>query len=319
MVLLNFIWNPDQVLIDLGFISVRYYSLMFVIAFGLGWYLMKKIFLNEGKTLSQLDTLFVYTVVATLIGARMGHCLFYDWNYFKNHIIEIFLPIRENPNASILGVIRGWEFSGFAGLASHGAAIGIIVAMFLYIRKYKDMTISWILDRIVIPISIGGVFVRLGNFFNSEINGKPVSDTFPLGVKFVQGGTISSQEAMSITGQSTPKAAYDLIANDPRLTQVLEAIPYQHPVQLYEAVGYFLLFWLLWYVYWNTDKRKQPFFIFGIFLIALWSIRFLAEYLKESQGGFEQTLGLFSTGQWLSIPFIVAGIFLLLRKKTIKT
>ncbi|MDO5608940.1 MAG: prolipoprotein diacylglyceryl transferase [Capnocytophaga sp.] len=313
MMLLNFVWNPSQVLFDLGVIQIRYYSLMFVIAFGLGWYLMKKIFLNEGKTLDKLDTLFVYTVLATLIGARLGHCLFYDWDYFKDHIIEIFLPIRENPNANIFG-ISGWELTGFAGLASHGAAVGIIIAMFFYIRKYKDITISWILDRIVIPVSIGGVFVRLGNFFNSEINGKIVSDDFPLGVKFVQGGTIGAKQAMTITGQPTPEAAYDLIAKDPRLTEVLATIPYQHPVQLYEAFGYFLLFWVLWYVYWKTDKRKQPFFIFGLFLVVLWSIRFVAEYLKESQGGFESSLGIFTTGQWLSIPFIIAGLYLLFRK-----
>ena len=157
---------------------------MFIIAFSLGWYLTKKIYLNEGKTVQQLDTLFVYTAVATLVGARLGDCFFYNWDYFKDHLLEIFLPIKEKPDGS-------WEPTGFSGLASHGAAIGIIIAMILYVRKYKDISLSWILDRVVIPITIGGMFVRFGNFFNSEINGKEVSDTFPLGVKFVQGGAIS--------------------------------------------------------------------------------------------------------------------------------
>lgn len=306
---LNFVWNPDEALFSIFGFSLRYYSLMFVVAFGLGWYLMKKIYLNEGKTLQQLDTLFIYTALATLFGARIGHCLFYDWDYFKDHLIEILLPIRQTNS--------GWELAGFSGLASHGAAIGIIIAMFLYVRKYKDISISWILDRVVIPITIGGMFVRFGNFFNSEINGKVVNDTFPLGVKFVQGGSISSREALKITGAENPKQAYELIASDPRFSDVLASIPYQHPAQLYEAFGYFLLFWILWFVYWKTDKKKQPYFIFGLFLIVLWGIRFVVEFFKESQGGFESSLGLFSTGQWLSLPFIIAGFYLLFKKSKV--
>lgn len=303
--LLNFIWNPDEALLSLGAFKLRYYSLMFVVAFGLGWYLMKKIYLNEGKTIKQLDTLFIYTALATLFGARIGHCLFYDWDYFKHHLIEIILPIRETAS--------GWELAGFSGLASHGAAIGIILAMFLYVRKYKDISISWILDRVVIPITIGGMFVRLGNFFNSEINGKIVDASFPLGVKFVQGGTISPREAMATTEARTPEQAYDLIASDPRFSEVLASIPYQHPTQLYEAFGYFILFWILWFVYWKTNKKQQPFFIFGLFLVALWGIRFAVEFIKESQGGFESALGMLSTGQWLSLPFIAVGFYLLFR------
>ena len=298
MIALNFIWNSNEILatIDLPFVhafSLRYYSLMFIVAFSLGWYLTKKIYLNEGKTVQQLDTLFVYTAVATLVGARLGDCFFYNWDYFKDHLLEI---------------------TGFSGLASHGAAVGIIIAMILYVRKYKDISLSWILDRVVIPITIGGMFVRFGNFFNSEINGKEVSDTFPLGVKFVQGGAISPRQAMEITQQSDPQSAYQLIAHDPRFSEILASIPYQHPAQLYEAFGYFCLFWVLWYVYWKTNKKNKPYFIFGLFLIALWSIRFAVEFVKESQGGFESSLGLLSTGQWLSIPFIIAGFYLLFRK-----
>lgn len=310
MITLNFIWNSNEIFFSLLGINIRYYSLMFVVAFSLGWYLTKKIYLNEGKTVEQLDSLFIYTAIATLVGARLGDCLFYNWDYFQHHLLEIFLPIKEKPGG-------GWELTGFSGLASHGAAIGIILAMFLYIRKYKDMKLSWVLDRIVIPITIGGMFVRFGNFFNSEIVGKVVSNTFPLGVKFVQGEDLSAYKAMSITGANTPKEAYYQIAYNPQYADILAAIPYRHPAQLYEAAGYFVLFWVLWYVYWKTDKRHKPYYIFGLFLVLLWTIRFLVEFVKESQGGFEDKLGLLSTGQWLSIPFIIAGVYLLFRKTAI--
>lgn len=159
------------------------------------------------------------------------------------------------------------------------------------------------------------MFVRLGNFMNSEINGNIVDKSFPLGVKFLQGGDFSAREAMNLTLQNTPQKAFDVIASDPKFIDIFNQIPYRHPAQLYEAVGYFFLFWILWFLYWKTSKRMQPYFIFGVFLIALWSIRFLVEYVKESQGGFEETFGVFSTGQWLSIPFIIAGFYLLFRKK----
>lgn len=309
---LSFVWNPNQTLLDLdlGFmhLQLRYYSLMFVVAFTLGYYLMKKIFVNENKPIERLDSLLMYVAIATLLGARLGHVFFYDWeNYYKDHLAEIILPFRFDPK---------FEFTGFSGLASHGAAIGIIVAIFLFNRKYRDFSLSWLFDRVVIPITIGGMFVRLGNFMNSEINGNIVDKTFALGVKFMQGGDFSPRQAMELTSQTTPKAAFDVIATHPQFTEIFNSIPYRHPAQLYEAVGYFFLFWILWFLYWKTDKKRQPYFIFGVFLIALWTIRFLVEYVKESQGGFESAFGIFSTGQWLSIPFIIAGIYLLFRKKT---
>ena len=299
-------WNPNQVLLDLHFIQVRYYSLMFVIAFSLGFYITKKIFLAENKPLEKLDTLVIYVAIATLLGARLGHVFFYDWDYFKAHPLEIILPFRFSPS---------FEVTGFAGLASHGAAVGIIIAMLLYIRKYPDMKLSWVLDRIVIAITIGGMFVRFGNFMNSEIVGKVVDKSFPFAVKFLQSGDFSAGEAMQLTGENTPQKAFEVIAHNPQFVEIYNQIPYRHPAQLYEAVGYFLLFWLLYYLYWKTNKKDQPYFIFGVFLIALWTIRFLVEYVKDSQGGIEDTLGVFSTGQWLSIPFIVAGVFLLFFKR----
>ena len=299
-------WNPNQVLLDLHFIQIRYYSLMFVIAFSLGFYITKKIFLAENKPLEKLDTLVIYVAIATLLGARLGHVFFYDWDYFKLHPLEIILPFRFSPS---------FEVTGFAGLASHGAAVGIIIAMLLYIRKYPDMKLSWVLDRIVIAITIGGMFVRFGNFMNSEIVGKVVDKSFPFAVKFLQSGDFSAGEAMQLTGQNTPQKAFEVIAHNPQFVEIYNQIPYRHPAQLYEAVGYFLLFWLLYYLYWKTNKKDQPYFIFGVFLIALWTIRFLVEYVKDSQGGIEDTLGVFSTGQWLSIPFILAGVFLLFFKR----
>lgn len=303
-------WNPNQVLLDLHFIQIRYYSLMFVIAFSLGFYITKKIFLAENKPLEKLDTLVIYVAIATLLGARLGHVFFYDWDYFKAHPLEIILPFRFSPS---------FEVTGFAGLASHGAAVGIIIAMLLYIRKYPDMKLSWVLDRIVIAITIGGMFVRFGNFMNSEIVGKVVDKSFPFAVKFLQSGDFSAGEAMQLTGQNTPQKAFEVIAHNPQFVEIYNQIPYRHPAQLYEAVGYFLLFWLLYYLYWKTNKKDQPYFIFGVFLIALWTIRFLVEYVKDSQGGIEDTLGVFSTGQWLSIPFILAGVFLLFFKRNNNT
>ena len=301
-------WNPNEILFDLHFIQIRYYSLMYVIDFVLGFYIMKKIFLKENKPLERLDSLVIYVGLAMLIGARLGHCFFYDWDYFKDNLLEIILPFKFSPEFKLVG---------FSGLASHGAAVGIIISMILFIRKFPEFKLSWVLDRIVIPITIGGMFVRIGNFINSEINGKIVDKSFTFAVKFLQGESwLRPIDAMQITGQNTPKKAFEEIISNPEFSDIYNQIPYRHPAQLYEAVCYFFLFWILYYLYWKTNKRNQPYFIFGVFLIALWTIRFFVEFVKESQGGFESTLGIFSTGQWLSIPFIIAGIFLLFFNKT---
>lgn len=152
---------------------IRYYSLMFVIAFGLGWFIMKKIFERENESLEKLDSLFVWTVLATLIGARLGHVFFYDWDYFKDHLLEIILPVKFEPE---------FHFTGFQGLASHGAAIAIIVAMYYYSKKILKKPMLWILDRVVIPVASGAIFVRIGNFMNSEIVGNETTSSF--GVRF---------------------------------------------------------------------------------------------------------------------------------------
>lgn len=260
------IWDPS-IGIDLGFFVIRYYSLMFLIAFTLGYFIMKKVYKYEGISEEKLDPLFMYTVLATLIGARLGHVIFYQPELFVEDPLSIFLPMQFVPE---------FKFTGFRGLASHGAAIGVIIAMYLYSKKVLKKNILWILDRITMPVAIGGVFVRFGNFMNSEIVGKPTHSDF--GVVFVQ------------LGETFPR----------------------HPAQLYEAFGYLLVFIVLWLVYWKTDKRKRLGYILGLFLVLLWSVRFLVEFIKKAQVD-ARTDWVINTGQWLSVPFILIGIYLLVR------
>ncbi|UZO80595.1 prolipoprotein diacylglyceryl transferase [Aquimarina sp. ERC-38] len=308
MIFLKFVWNPIQG-IDLGFFMIRFYSLMFVVAFSLGYYLMKKIYIRENVSLEKLDSVFMYAVIGTLVGARLGHVLFYDWDYYKNHLLEIFLPVRFNPE---------FEFIGFQGLASHGAAIAFIIAMYYYAKKVLYKHPLWIMDRVTIPAAFGGIFVRLGNFFNSEIIGEP-SGNFPLGVKFVRDG-ISKREVVKETGINNLNEAYAAIVDNPKFATLLEAIPFRHPAQLYEAFGYVFVSFILYFFYWKTEKRNQRGFLFGMYLILIWVVRFLVEYVKQSQGGFEDALGhALSTGQWLSIPFIVIGLYFVFTAKKVNT
>jgi prolipoprotein diacylglyceryl transferase len=300
---LNMVWNPTEG-IDLGFFMIRFYSLMFVIAFGLGWYITKKIFDREGEPVEKLDSLFIYTIFATLLGARLGHVFFYDWNYYKDNLAEILLPFRFDP----------FEFTGFSGLASHGAAIAIIITMYFFSKKIMQRPILWVLDRIVIPVASGAIFVRLGNFFNSEIIGHET--TSPLGIRFLH-DKFSKSEITRMTGIPNPKEAYSAVVHDPKFASILEMVPAKHPTQLYEAFCYIFVFAILFYAYWKTDARLKQGFLLGLFLILLWTVRFFVEFIKESQGGFEGENPILSTGQWLSIPFIIAGIVLVIRAKKV--
>ena len=281
MMIFKINWAPNEVFLNLGPLTIYWYSVMFIIAFSLGYYIVQKIYVNDSKSIELVEPLFIYVVFGTLLGARLGEVFFYNWEYFQNNLIEILLPIKNDIDSSMLfGIIDGYKFVGYRGLASHGAAVGIITAMFIYKYKFKYDSVLWIFDRIAIPIAIGGMFVRIGNFFNSEIVGNYTNSNF--GVVFQNNGEIF-----------------------PR-----------HPAQLYEAFGYLLLFILLWNIYWKTDLKKHKGFIFGLFLTCLFSIRMLVENVKESQGGdLENTLGLLSTGQWLSIPFVIIGIGLMLYSK----
>ena len=251
MYFLGFTWNPDDTLFKLGVLQIKYYNLLWIIAFAVGWYIMKRIFDHENKSRDQLDSLFVYTVLATMLGARLGHVFFYDWAYYKNHLLEILLPIRERAGSTLFGIINGYEFTGFTGLASHGAAIGVIVGMYLFTRKHREFNVLYILDRIVIPISLGAFLVRLGNFFNSEINGKITDPSFFLATRFVRDSDdMPAGKAMAITGEKDPNSAYHALQDKAQFSQYLEAIPYRHPAQLYEALSYLLIFFLLLFLGW---------------------------------------------------------------------
>jgi len=297
------IWNPTEG-IDLGFFMIRFYSLTWVTAFALGWYIMKFIFDREKLSLEKLDNVFVYTIVATMLGARLGHVIFYEPELFTNDPASILLPIKTKPEL---------HFTGFSGLASHGAAIVIIIAMFIITRKkIIDKSLLWILDRIVIPVASGAVFIRLGNFMNSEIFGKVTSkDTF-MAMKFVKGeDNLPPQVASQLTNIPDGTQAYNAIANDVQFKGILDKIPYRYPAQLFEAILYVPVFFILFYMYWRTDARNKPGLLFGTFLVLLWSVRFFVEFVKDSQGGFEEypMFNALSTGQWLSIPFIILGFY----------
>lgn len=296
------IWNPSEG-IHIGPINLRFYSLMFVVAFGLGFKIMKHIYDKEKQPLDKLDTLFVWTVLATLIGARLGHVFFYDWEYFRNHLAEILLPVKFEPE---------FHFTGFTGLASHGAAISIILVMYFYSKQIVQKPMLWTLDRIVIPVASGAIFVRMGNFFNSEIVGKTTNNT-TFGIKFIR-DFYSPQEAINKTNISDADAAYKAIETQPQFADLLAQVPLKHPAQLYEAVSYIFVFALLFFLYWKTETKQKLGFLFGLFLVLLWSIRFVVEYVKESQGGFGDGTP-FSTGQWLSIPFIIIGLYFVFTAK----
>lgn len=299
---LNIVWNPSEG-IDLGFFVIRFYSLMFVVAFVLGWYLMKKIFERENESIEKLDTLFIYTFFATLIGARLGHVIFYQSELFREDFWSVFLPFKTKPH---------FEFTGFSGLASHGAAIAIIITMYFYSKNVIKRPLLWILDRIVIPVASGAIFVRLGNFFNSEIVGHETNSAF--GIKFLR-DSIKPNVAMIETKAKNVNEAYKQIATNPEYAAILQQVPVKHPAQLYEAIGYVLVFAIVFYLYWKTEVREKSGYLLGVFLVLLWTVRFIVEYVKESQGGIEEELGLFSTGQWLSIPFIIIGLLLMFTAK----
>lgn len=280
---LSITWDPSLG-IDLGFFIIRWYSLMFVAAFIIGLRLMKKIYIEENINLEKLDTLFMYTFIAMLVGMRFGEVFFYSWDYYKNNLLEIILPLkRATGETAIFGLVEGWKFTGYTGFASHGAAIAIILSMYWYSRKHLNKSLLFILDRMSIVCALGAAFVRIGNFFNSEIYGKPTGSNF--GVIF------KNSDA--------------------------EMLP-RHPTQLYEALCYLILFFVLWRFYWKTDKKQKTGFLFGVFMIGLWSARFFIEFFKEAQvDGREDWILSLNTGQVLSIPLILIGLWLMLRKTKI--
>lgn len=264
-------WNVSPEITKLfGVFPVRYYGLLFAIGIAAAYYVMARIYRKENIPSEHFERLAIYVVLGTFIGARLGHFIFYQPEYFWKAPLEIFLPI-----AKIEGSYR---FVGFGGLASHGGALGILVAVILYCRKTK-LDFLWVVDRLAIVAPLTCAFIRIGNFMNSEIIGKPTEGNY--GIVFQQ------------------------VDNLPR-----------HPTQLYEAAAYLLIFTTMVLLYRKHNRPNG--FIFGIFLILLFSARFCIEFFKEGQVAFEQGMAL-NMGQWLSIPFIVVGIaFMLYKNKPIR-
>ncbi|MDR3235925.1 MAG: prolipoprotein diacylglyceryl transferase [Prevotellaceae bacterium] len=269
MQFLSITWNINPELITIGPIHLRYYGLLFVSGFILSYWLFTRMFKREDIPLAVLEKLTVIVAVATFVGLRLGHCFFYQPDYFLAHPLEIVLPVRFSPN---------FEFIGYQGLASHGGAIGILLGLWYFCRKYKK-NYMWILDRIAIVIPLAGCLVRLGNLMNSEIYGNVTN--LPWGFIFVREG---------------------------------ETLPH-HPTQIYEALSYLALFFILNRLYYRSSLFGIRFtlkrgMLIGIFLIILFTARFLIEFIKEPQVGFEENM-LFNMGQLLSIPFIVGGVVIM--------
>ncbi|MDH6253221.1 phosphatidylglycerol:prolipoprotein diacylglycerol transferase [Chryseobacterium sp. H1D6B] len=272
------IWDPSTG-IHLGPITLHFYSLMFIFAFGFGYVLMTRIFKIDNVNLKYLEPLFTWTLIGTILGARLGHVIFYQPELFKEDFWSVFLPISTK---------NGLKFTGFSGLASHGATIALILTTLYYSFKIIKKNPFWVYDRLGIVVSLGGAFVRMGNFFNSEIVGKPVDPSSPFALLF-------------------PQQSSEYGATVPR-----------YPTQLFEAFGYVCLFILLWILYRRTNKKYQQGWLFGLFFIILWAIRFFVEFLKMPQGDeFIEFAGL-NTGQILSIPFMIAGFVIMIMSKKFK-
>lgn len=255
--MLNYIhWNiHPEILPDI--LPVRWYGILFMSGFVFGYYLLERIFKAENKPVAWLDSLSLYVGAGTILGARLGHCLFYEPEYYLSHPIEI---------------LKIWE----GGLASHGAAIGILLSLWLFSRKFKEASFLWITDRLVIVVTLAAVTIRLGNLMNSEIVGGPTD--LPWGFVF---------------------------------ERLNEDFP-RHPTQLYEAFAYLLIFVFLFRQYWKNKAGEYRGRLFGLFLILLFGFRFFIEYIKDVQVEFEKSMAL-NMGQWLSIPLVLVGIFLLIR------
>ncbi|MEW6774012.1 MAG: prolipoprotein diacylglyceryl transferase [Bacteroidota bacterium] len=254
-------WNPSPEIFTIPFIDwpVRWYGLMWALGFILSHYILSIVYKTEHRKIEDLDNLTLYVILGTIFGARLGHCLFYDADYYLSHPIDI-LKIYEG------------------GLASHGGAIGIIFAIWLYVRKTKE-NIWWLLDRIVIVVPLAGMLIRIGNLMNSEIIGRPTDVPWAF--------------------------IFESVDNFPR-----------HPSQLYEAIYAGLLFLIMIYLWKNKRQQYAQGFMFGLFCVLLFTFRFLIEFLKENQESFENTLPI-NMGQILSIPFIAIGIYLIIKRRKV--
>lgn len=260
------IWNVDPVIFYVFNMPIKYYSLCWVLAFVCGYSITTKLTRKVGWRDEELDSFFNYVLLGTAIGARLGHCFFYDFSYYSHHLLEVFLPIKITDS----GII----FQGFTGLASHGAAAGIIMSTLLFGRRYKKEWLETI-DILGVAVPLGGAMIRVGNFFNSEILGKETTSC--LGIVFKRNDNIL-----------------------------------RHPAQLYEACGYLLIALVSYYIFKSFVKKgiykQKTGFIAGFFVAMIFVLRFFIEYAKESQNEFDSEIlnmtGL-NLGQLFSIPFIL--------------
>ncbi|EJX10530.1 prolipoprotein diacylglyceryl transferase [gut metagenome] len=267
-------WNPSIVAFSLGSFEVRWYSLCWCIGLALAYVVVYQLYKRQRIPQEKFDPLFLYCFIGILLGARLGHCLLYEAPYFLSHPIEMLLPIRHFSDGS-------WKFTGYSGLASHGGTLGLMIALGLYVRKYK-VNLMRVLDDIAIATPICACFIRLGNLMNSEIVGKYTGSDF--GFIFVQNG---------------------------------DTLP-RHPGQLYEAIAYFVFFFIGILLYRRCKEKVGTGFYFGYCLATIFSFRFFVEFFKEVQEPWElamqQTIGL-NQGQLLSIPFVALGLYCLLGGK----
>ena len=282
MDLLSFIvWQPDLEAFHLGPIVVRWYGLMWIIGLALAYFVVKRLYKEQKIKDEYFDPLFIYCFLGILIGARLGHCLFYQPQDFLTSwqgFVEMLLPIHIGNNGSWWGETFGFFPTGYAGLASHGGTIGLMIALWLYVRKTK-LSIWTVLDNIAIATGTTACFIRLGNLLNSEIIGK-ITDV-PWAFIF----------------------------------EKVDGMP-RHPGQLYEAIAYALLFFIMWALHKKMPEKIGTGWYFGFCLTYIFTFRFLIEYTKEIQEAFEATLPL-DMGQILSIPFIVLGVYCMIRSKKV--
>lgn len=260
-------WNPDPVLFQIGGFGLRWYSLCWMVGLAAALVVAGRVFRGRGLPESDFNRLFVYCMVGIFAGARLGHCLFYDWAYFSQHLAEIVLPVRFLPDG-------GWKFIGYAGLASHGGTLGLILALVLYCRKTK-MHFLDVADIIALATPVTAGCIRIANLMNSEIIGKPSE----LPWAFV----------------------FERVDMQPR-----------HPAQLYEALAYFCIGLLMWYLYRRRQEQLQRGFFFGLCLTAIFVFRFFVEFIKENQESFEDSM-MWNMGQWLSLPFVAIGIYFMVK------
>ena len=285
--ILNYItWNVDPVLFHLGSLQVRWYGLLWALGFLFGYFIMKRIYQREKMAEDALDKLLIYMLVSTIVGARLGHCLFYEPDYYLSNPLKIFAV---------------WE----GGLASHGGAIGILIGLWLYVRNYnkskkekndlQHINYIWILDRIVVAVCFVGALIRVGNVINHEIYGTPTS--LPWGFVFLRGaeqfcGTVDNYTACNAWDAPCPPS---------------EWLPC-HPTGLYEAFFCLVAMGILLWMYYKRDLgHKQPGLMFGTFLVIIFGSRICIEFLKNVQVDFERNM-VFDMGQWLSVPFVLIGI-----------